>query len=121
MTRDMRKSSKAALLSKVAKFCEKSPLSPLSETEIHVVDGNELLYHINWPKLGTVDYLANRVIKNFSGKGHTIYIVFDHYRELSVKAYELARHAGGKIPAEHDLLRNTILPAKEDIMKINIR
>ena len=95
---DMRKSSKAALVSKVAKFCEKPPLS---ETEI--VDGNELLYHINWPKLGTVDDLANRVIKNFSGKGHTIYVVFDRYRELSVKAY--------------DLQRNAILPAKEDIMK----
>ena len=109
---DMRKSSKAALVSKVAKFCEKPPLS---ETEI--VDGNELLYHIKRPKLGTVDDLAKRVIKNFSGKGHTVYVVFDRYRELSVKAYERARRAGGKIPAEHDLQRNTILPAKKDVMK----
>ncbi len=53
----MRKSSMSQLLHKLAVWCDE-----IIVPEVEVVDGNEMLYHITWPKTGTVRHL----LQNFS-------------------------------------------------------
>ncbi|MES9884700.1 MAG: hypothetical protein ABW185_27970 [Sedimenticola sp.] len=107
----MRKSSKSQLLHRLAVWSEDT-----SVPDAEVVDGNEMLYHITWPKIGTVRSLLqsfSRVVE----KDHTVIVVFDRYVEGSIKTHERLRRTGTTVCRDLNLTIETSLPTRDSIMK----
>ena len=64
---DMRKGTKSTLVSKLT--VTSSVGLPLEPVDLEIVDGNEALYHVLWPKIGTVKQFADTFCHKHS-KGH---------------------------------------------------
>jgi len=111
----MRKGSKAVLVHKLAVFAT----SPLGPVDAELVDGNEALYHTLWPRNSTLKKLADNFISSFE-KPHTTYIIFDRYDKHSIKSHERQRRAKSSKSHEYVLNSNTILPAKDVVMKSDV-
>ena len=111
---NMRKSFKSILLSKLAKLSDPPP-----GVDLEIYDGNEHLYHVNWPRGGTVHDFIERFVKSVSNKQHQVLVIFDCYRNQSIKMHERIRRDGGMHISEHDFQVNTPLPARETVMKSN--
>ena len=109
---DMRKGPKNILLKKLA-FTESNHLVPV---DLEIVDGNEALYHTNWPKIGTVQHFSQSFCRTLS-KPHITYVVFDKYMSGSIKFHERKRRAGGFNPQHHRLTLDSPLPPRDIIMK----
>ena len=101
----MRKGSKAILVHKLAVF----GTSPLGPVDAELVDGNEAIYHIMWPRNSTLKKVADNFVSSF-GRPHATYIIFDLYDKHSIKSHERQRRAKGK-PQKYVLNSNTIIPA----------
>ena len=67
----MRKGNKSVLINKLALFAESS----LEEADVELVDGNEALYHILWPKCWTVGSFAVSFSEYFKRENHDIHII----------------------------------------------
>lgn len=78
----LRKSSKSPLLHRLAVWCDNA-----SKPDVSIIDGNEMLHRITWPKLGKVQNF-NRALT----QDHVI-VVFDRYVDGSVKSLERQRRA----------------------------
>lgn len=111
---DMRKSTKAILVKKLAV----SATATLGPVDAELVDGNEAIYHKLWPKNVTVEQYANQFVKSFA-ESHDTYIIFDRYDENSVKAHERQRRAQGVSPRMYTLKSDMPLPPKDVIMKLD--
>ena len=112
---DMRKGSKAVLVHKLAVFAT----SPLGPVDAELVDGNEAIYHTLWPRNSTLKKFADNFVSSFE-RPHTTYIIFDRYDKHSIKSHERQRRAKGSKSHEYVLNSNTILPAKDVIMKSDV-
>ena len=64
---DMRKGSKAKLVSKPAQL--KTP-------DLSIVDGNAMVFHVIWPKSGTVQMYVNSFRQTVK-RDHQVIVVFD--------------------------------------------
>ena len=109
---DMRKGSKAVLTQKVAVFSS----TPLGQVDLEVIDGNEAIYHTSWQRNTIRKSFVDTFIKSYD-RPHDTYIVFDRYDKHSIKSHERLRRAKGVISQDYVLNTNTMLPAKEVIMK----
>jgi len=112
---DMRKGSKAILVHKLAVFAT----SPLGPVDAELVDGNEAIYHTLWPRNSTLKKFADNFVSSFE-RPHTTYIIFDRYGKHSIKSHERQRRAKGSKSDEYVLNSNTILPAKDVIMRSDV-
>ena len=63
----MRKETKSTIVSKLAVIS--SVGLPLEPVDLEIVDGNEAMYHVLWPKIGTVKQFADTFCHKQS-KGH---------------------------------------------------
>ena len=109
---DMRKGNKATLVHKLAVFTT----TPLDPVDTELVDGNEAIYHTLWPRNTTLKTFACKFVTSFD-KQHDTYIIFDQYYKYAIKSHERQRWAKGTTPKQYVLNGNTILPAKDIIMK----
>jgi hypothetical protein len=107
----LRKSAKAQLLHKLAVWFEGS-----NEPEVDVIDGNEMLYHITWPKTGTVQNLLQNFTKAVE-REHDVIVVFDRYVEGSIKTHERLRRTGEVFCPTLNLTLEMSLPTRNSIMK----
>ena len=108
---DMRKSNKSVITDILAVHTSESQFP-----EVMVVDGGALFYHVTWPQGGTVQALADSVVKKMNGD-HDVYIVFDRYIKDSLKSHERERRRGGKMMPDYELTYTSILPPRDVIMK----
>ena len=106
----MRKSNKSKLTKKLEFISEDIP-----DIDYEIVDGNELLYHIQWPKSGSVSDLKEILLRTCT-KSFPVYIIFDKYTHMSIKGYERNRRTKGSVYKNFDLRDNTPLPARDIIM-----
>jgi len=83
---------------------------------VQLIDGNEAIYHTLWPKNATMSMFANGFISSFA-RPYTTYVVFDCYQEHSIKSHERRRRAKGAAPRDYNLTDETVLPARDIIMK----
>lgn len=107
----LRKGTKSIMLHKLAVWCENRHVP-----EVDIIDGNEMLYHITWPKVGKVKNL----LQNFTRaaeKQYSVIVVFDRYMEQSIKTHERTRRTGGTVYPKLNLSLETSLPARDLIMK----
>ena len=107
----LRKSAKSPLLHKLAIWNEKN-----MEPDVVIIDGNEKLYQIAWPKTGTVRHLLHNFRRAAEGQCRTI-VIFDRYDERSIKTLERVRRAGTALCPKLKLTVETALPARDAIMK----
>jgi hypothetical protein len=106
----LRKSAKSRLVHKLAVWVEEP------EPEVDVIDGNEMLYQITWPKTGTVKDLMQNFTRAVE-REHDVIVVFDRYLEGSIKTHERLRRTGATICHKLSLTLETRLPARDSIMK----
>ena len=83
---DMRKGSRATLVSKLAVLA-----SSVKSPDLSIVDGNAMVFHATWPKCGTVQPYVNS-FRQAVKRDHQVIVVFDRYRDNSIKSHEQARH-----------------------------
>ncbi len=107
----MRKSSKSQLLHRLAVWGEET-----TDPDAEVVDGNEMLYHITWPKTGTVRHLVQNFTRAVE-KRCPVVVVFDRYIEGSIKTHERVRRTGSTVCRTVNLALETVLPNRETVMK----
>ena len=111
---DMRKGTKSTIIQKYAVFSES-----LSEpVDLELIDGNESLYHCQWPKKATMKVFVKNFVTMFN-RPYEVIVVFDQYDEYSIKSHERQRRAKGQSHRNYVLTDNTILPPKEWIMNSN--
>ena len=108
---DMRKGTKSILVTKLA--CD--ALSSLPEVDLEIVDGNQALYHVSWPKMGALQHFKETFCHSFS-KLHGAYVIFDKYVSGSIKSHDRRRHDGGSTPQHHILTCDSPLPPQDIIM-----
>lgn len=111
----MRKSSKAELVKRLGVFT-KDDSCPDSCPDCIIIDGNEMLYHVTWPKTGSVKTLCANFSKAVTRDKGEVYVVFDRYNTTSIKNYERNRRAGKQHP-DHHLSLDAPLPSRDTIMK----
>src|SRR6218665_1327694 len=109
---DMRKGNKAILIHKLAVFSE----VPFDPVDAELVDGNEAIYHTLWPTNKPLMTFTNNFVGSFD-RTHETYIIFDRYDQHSIKTHERQRRAKGNKQRQYVLRSNTMLPAKDIIMK----
>ncbi|MES9884496.1 MAG: hypothetical protein ABW185_26930, partial [Sedimenticola sp.] len=107
----MRKSSKSQLLHKLAVWS-----TEITTPDAQVIDGNEMLYRITWPKTGTVKHLHQTFVRAVE-KEHRVIVVFDRYVDGSIKTHERLRRTGSSACPTLNLTLETALPARDSIMK----
>ncbi len=107
----MRKGTKSPFLHKLAVWTDEA-----SAPDVQVIDGNEILYQISWPKTGTVRHLHHNFIRAVA-KDHRVIVVFDRYIEGSTKTHERLRRTGSIVCPTVNLTLETTLPARDTIMK----
>ena len=83
------------------------------------MDGNESIYHTLWPRNSTVKKFADTYVSSFE-RTHSTYIIFDRYDKHSIKYHERQRWAKGSQFHQYVLSSNTILTAKDVIMKSDV-
>jgi len=110
----MRKGSKAVLVHNLAVFAT-SPLGHV-HVDAELVDGNEAIYHTLWPKNSTLKKFTDNFVSAFE-RPHITYIILDRYDKHSIKSHERQRRAKERKSQEYVLNSNTILPARDVIMK----
>ena len=106
----MRKGSRATLVSKLAILASLVGLPDLS-----IVDGNAMVFHVTWPKSGTVQTYVNR-FRQAVKRDDQVIVVFDCYRDNSIKAHERVRHTPGVSKLNIQLDLNTPLPARDQVI-----
>ncbi len=125
----MRKTSKAPLVKKLA-VLKTNP----SNVDVTIIDGNEQIYHVTWPKASTVSVF----VQNFKGSverameedttrdvvepqqqqdAHEMYVIFDRYFDVSIKSHERERRTVGMKYPSHKLTMQTLLPTRDAVMK----
>ena len=87
------------------------------EADYFILDGNEMLYHVVWPKAGNVRQLSTNFNKAVARDGKEVQVVFDKYSTSSSKAHERNRRAGDKVYPNYNLTLDTDLPSRDKIMK----
>lgn len=106
----LRKSVKSVLTSKLCVL--QNGEEPV---DVLLIDGNELLYHANWPRKASTNDLYENMIKSVK-LSCPVYIIFDKYFDGSVKSHERLRRAGGQAYSDVELTTTTQLPARDVIM-----
>ena len=79
-----------------------------------IIDGNEMLCHVTWPKTSNVQY---NFVKAVDRKNVEVYVVFDKYNDYSTKNYERDRRSGNKLYPSHKLTLETDLTSRDIVMK----
>ena len=110
---DMRESSKAQLLRKLAVWSE-----GCSAPEVQIIDGSEMLYHTRWPTSGTMQDLVNSFTRTINvSKKYNVIVVFDRYIEGSIKTHERFRRTGSTVHPKINITLETHLPSQDSTMK----
>jgi hypothetical protein len=109
----MRKSSKSTLVSKSKLFVVCEDDVPV---DLQLVDGNELIYHTIWPKMGTTLALCHSLTKA-AEQNYPVYVIFDKYSVNSIKSQERERRKQRVAYPDYELSINTTLQARDTIMK----
>ena len=86
----MRKTKKAVIMTILAIYRVTDP----SPVDLQLVDGNEALFNVSWPKQSTVQSFATIFVKSFPSSVDT-FVVFDKCIELSLKSHERQRLSQG--------------------------
>ena len=93
----MRKTSKAVLIKKLG-----VQALPGQNVEVQLIDGNEMLYNIVWPKAGKVHHLADIFLKAVTPTQNVeADVIFDKYDDAPFKTHERNRRAGNVIYPSH--------------------
>ena len=107
---DMRKGTKATLVTKLAVLT-----SSVEPPDLGIVDGNAMILHVNWPKSGTVHTYVNS-FRQAVKRDHHVIVVFDRYRDNSIKSHERDRRTSGVSKLDIQLDINTPLPARDRVI-----
>ena len=87
----------------------------LPPVDLQLVDENEVPYHTLWPQT-TVKKFAESFVSSFVSN-HDTYVIFDCYHEKSIKSHERKRRSKGAVVRAFTLRKETVLPAKDCMMK----
>ncbi len=91
---------------------------PGQNVEVQLIDGNEILYNIVWPKAGKVHHIADIFHKAFKPTQNVeAYVIFDKYDDASIKTHERNRRAENVIYPSHQIAITTDLPPRDTVMK----
>jgi len=107
-----RKSSKAVLMKKLGVFKQDEP-----KVDCFIIKGNEMLYHVAWPKANNVRQLSVSFSKDVVRDGNEVHVVFDKYNTSSIKVHERNRRVSNKVYPNHNLKLDIDLPSRGKIMK----
>ncbi len=106
----LRKSAKSQFLHKLAIWNPNS-----DKSTVDVIDGNEMLYRIIWPKTGNVNHLLQNVIRAVE-RDHDVIVVFDKYINGSIKTHERLRRTASTRYPTLKLTLETNVPTRDAIM-----
>ena len=107
---DMRKGTKATLVTKLAAL-----MSSVEPSDLSIVDGNVMVFHVIWPKSGTVETYVNS-FRQAVKRDHQLIVVFDRYRDNSIKSHEHDRRTSAVSKLDIQLDLNTPLPAMYQVI-----
>ena len=107
----LRKTSKSSIVKKII-----VPFTGTTPVDIQLVDGNELFYHITWPKQGSAIVLYDNLVEKATQE-FPVMVVFDRYVDGSLKSHERVRRAQGVMPGEFLITSDSPLPCRETVMK----
>ena len=107
---DMRKGSKATLVSKLAVLA-----SSVEPPDLSIVDGNAMVFHVIWPKSGTAQTYVNS-FRQAVKRDHKVIAVFDRYRDNLIKSHERDLRTSGFSKLDIQLDLNTPLPARDQVI-----
>ena len=108
---DMRKGTKATLASKLAVLA--SSVEPL---DICSVDGNAMVFHVTWPKSGTVQTYVNNFRQAVKSDPQVI-VVFHRYRDNLIKSHERDRRTSGISKLHIQLDLNTPRSVRDQVIR----
>ena len=108
----LRKGNKAALMQQLGKVLDKP-----SNSDILLIDGNQLLFHIVWPGPGTATAASMKAMKEYEAT--MALVLFDQYEGVRAKDHERQMIAGDEGTTDFGLQHSTKLPSREAIMKSN--
>lgn len=108
---EMRSGNKAALVPKLAVY-----MSEVFHPDVELVDGNAMLYHVQWRKSVTVEQFV-KTYETSVKCSHEVYVIFDHYKTASIKSHERDRRCGGRAGQELKMTLNMLLPTRDVVMK----
>ena len=86
------------------------------DPEAEVIDGIEMLYHITWPKGGSVKTLAKNFLRAVEWP-FDVTVIFDRYEEGSIKTHERNRRSSNTVLAAFHLSEETLLSSRDIVMK----
>ena len=109
---NLRKTSKAMLIKKLGFTCDDR-----TDVQVQLIDGNEMLYNISWPRSGTTRQLCYNFLNAVKKPAHDVYVIFDKYHKNSIKTHERNRRTGQYIYPDRNITINTPLPNRDAIMK----
>ena len=109
----LRKGNKAVLMNRLSEQIKNPP-----DPDVIIVDAQQLLYHIVWPKCGDVSALVDSIkqhLTSYPNESRKI-IVFDKYEDCSAKDHERIRRAGeGSV--RYTMSISSPLPHRDSVMK----
>ena len=106
---EIRKVTKATLVTKLAVLT-----SSVEPPYLRIVDGNAIVFHVTWPKCGTVQTYVNS-FRQAVKRDHQA-VVFDRYQDNSIKSHERDRRTSEISKPDTQLDLNTPLPARVQVI-----
>ena len=91
-------------------------LSRPHSSDIVIVDGQQLLYHVTWPCGGDPSVLVASMKARLASLPGECVLVFDRYDNVSPNDHERMRRAGVD-STNYNLAINTLLPSRGAILK----
>ena len=88
--------------------------------DVVLVNASQLLYHIVWPSVGTIEDLVEETKRKIGSYGTEAFILFDWYDDVSPKDHEWHTRAL-KGSTNYQLNRSTPLLRRKEVMNNFIR
>ena len=98
---------------KIAVWCGDNKIY---KPDVDVIDGNEMLYHIMWPKIGTIKQLLENFTKAVM-REYQVIVVFDRYVEGSIKTHEHLRRTGDVVCPKLNVTLEMKIPTWDSVMR----
>ena len=108
---DMRKDTKATHVTKLAVSLFTYSVEP---PDLSILDGNAMVFHVTWPKSGTVQKYVSS-FRQAVKKVHQVIVDFNRYRENSSKSHERERRTSGTSKLNIQIDLNTQRPARDQV------
>ena len=90
--------------------------SSVEQPYLNILDGNAMVFHVTWSKYGAIQKYVNS-FRQAVKRDHLVIVVFDRYRDNSIKSHERERRTSGVSKLDIKLVINTPLPASDQVIR----